>query len=391
MKKVVRVVIVLAVLAAIGVVVLRSKLFDKPDPNIIRLSGNIELTQVDIAFKAPGRITVLNVKEGAKVSKGQVLAAIDKATLTSQKEREEAGVESATAQLAQMITAIQFQREAIEGDLQLKHADLRAAEAHLAELIAGSRPQEVQSARAQVQDLKTWLEQYKRDYERAQTLVKNEDISAAQFEQFRSKYESTAQSLRQAEQRLALVEEGPRKETIESARALVEKAKAAIRLAEANRIELKRREQELAVRRAEIGRARAGVSLVNTQLADTTIESPTDGVVLVKSAEQGEVVAAGSTIATIGDIEHPWLRAYIGEKDLGRIKLGAQVKLTNDSFPGKVYMGKITFISSEAEFTPKQIQTQDERVKLVYRIKIEVDNPHQELKANMPVDAEIVL
>jgi HlyD family secretion protein len=391
MKKVLRIIIPLVVVAGIGVAVLRSSLFTKQDPNLIKLSGNIELTQVDIAFKAPGRITVLNVIEGSKVKKAQVLAEIDRATLSSQKDREEAGVESATAQLAQMMTAIQFQRESIEGDLQLKRADLRSAEAHLAELVAGSRPQEIQSARAQVQDLKTWLEQYKRDFERAQTLVKNEDISTAQFEQYRSKYESTAQSLRQAEQRLALVEEGPRKETIESARATVEKAKAAIRLAEANRIELKRREQELAVRRAEIGRAKAGVSLVNSQLADTTIESPIDGVVLVKSAELGEIVAAGSTIATIGDIEHPWLRAYIGEKDLGRIKLGTQVKLTNDSYPGKVYMGKITFIASEAEFTPKQIQTQDERVKLVYRIKIEVDNPNQELKANMPVDAEIVL
>jgi HlyD family secretion protein len=391
MKKVVRILAVVVVLAVAAVALLRSGLFQKPDPNTLRLSGNIELTQVDIAFKSPGRITTLNLKEGSKVTKGQILAEIDRVSLSSQKDREQAGVEAAHAQLAQMITAIQFQRESIEGDLQLKRADLRSAEARLAELNAGTRTQEVQAARAQVDDLKTWLDQYKRDFDRAQILFKNEDISAAQYEQFRSKYESTAQSLRQAEQRLALLVEGPRKETIDAARAQVERAQAAIRLAEANRIELKRREQELAVRRAEIERAKAGVSIIASQLADTTIDSPIDGVVLVKSAEQGEIVAAGATIATIGDIEHPWLRAYIGEKDLGRVKLGTQVKLTNDSFPGKVYIGKITFISSEAEFTPKQIQTQDERVKLVYRIKVEVDNPNHELKSNMPVDAEIVL
>jgi HlyD family secretion protein len=391
MKKVVRILVVVVVLVVSAVALLRSGLFRKPDLNTLRLSGNIELTQVDIAFKSPGRITSLNIKEGSTVTKGQILAEIDRVSLSSQKDREQAGVEAAHAQLAQMITAIQFQRESIEGDLLLKRADLRSAEARLAELNAGTRSQEIQTARSQVDDLKTWLDQYKRDFDRAQILFKNEDISAAQYEQFRSKYESTTQSLWQAEQRLALLVEGPRKETVEAARAQVERAQAAIRLAEANRIELKRREQELAVRRAEIERAKAGVSIIASQLADTTIDSPIDGVVLVKSAEQGEIVAAGATIATIGDIEHPWLRAYIGEKDLGRVKLGTQVKLTNDSFPGKVYIGKITFISSEAEFTPKQIQTQDERVKLVYRIKIEVDNPNHELKSNMPVDAEIVL
>lgn len=391
MKKIIRIVILLLALAAITGAVLRSKFFHREETNVIRLSGNIEMTQVDIAFKSPGRIVALNVKEGSAVAKGAVVAQIDRATMESQKAREQAGLEAATAQLAQMITAIQFQRETIEGDLALRQADLRAAQARLDELLAGSRTQEIASARAQLTDAKTWYEQAKRDWDRAQTLFKNEDISAAQYEQFRSKHESMAQTLRQAQERLALLEEGPRKETIEAARAQVERAKAAIRLAEANRIELKRREQELAVRRAEIGRAKAGIAVIDTQLDDTTVASPIDGVVMVKSAEEGEIVAAGAVIATIGDLKRPWLRAYIGERDLGRVKLGTEVKLTTDSFPGKIYHGRISFIASEAEFTPKQIQTEDERVKLVYRIKIDVDNPNQELKANMPVDAEIVL
>ena len=121
------------------------------------------------------------------------------------------------------------------------------------------------------------------------------------------------------------------------------------------------------------------------------VAAPIDGVILSKAVEAGEVVAAGTTLVGLGDLDHPWLRAYINEKDLGRIKLGGKVKLTTDSFPGKVYEGKISFIASEAEFTPKQIQTKEERVKLVYRIKVEVDNSHHELKNNMPVDAEIVL
>jgi HlyD family secretion protein len=133
------------------------------------------------------------------------------------------------------------------------------------------------------------------------------------------------------------------------------------------------------------------VEISQTQLADTEVYSPISGVVLVKSAEPGEVLAAGTTVLTIGDLEHPWLRAYINETDLGRVKLGQKVKLTTDSYPGKAYWGKISFISSEAEFTPKQIQTKEERVKLVYRIKIDVDNSSRELKNNMPVDAEIML
>ena len=116
-----------------------------------------------------------------------------------------------------------------------------------------------------------------------------------------------------------------------------------------------------------------------------------DGVVLVKSSEPGEVLAAGTTVVTLGNLAQPWLRAYINEQDLGRVKLGTAVKVTTDSFPGKTYTGRISFIASEAEFTPKQIQTHEERIKLVYRIKIDVDNPAGELKSNMPADAEIPL
>jgi HlyD family secretion protein len=125
-------------------------------------------------------------------------------------------------------------------------------------------------------------------------------------------------------------------------------------------------------------------------LADTIATSPINGVVLVKAADVGEVLAPGTNVVTVGDIDHPWLRAYIREQDLGRVKLGAKARVTTDSFPGKVYEGRVSFISSEAEFTPKQIQTSEERVKLVYRIKIDIDNPRHELKSNMPADAEIL-
>jgi HlyD family secretion protein len=184
---------------------------------------------------------------------------------------------------------------------------------------------------------------------------------------------------------------GPRVEQIDGQAAQVERARGALKMAEANAIEIKRREQELDTRHAEIGRSKASLALIESQISDTTASSPVDGVVLVKSADVGEVLAPGSTVVTVGDIDHPWLRGYVNETDLGKVKLGSKARVTTDSYQGKVYEGRVTFISSEAEFTPKQIQTQQERVKLVYRIKIEIANPRHELKSNMPADAEIVL
>jgi HlyD family secretion protein len=233
--------------------------------------------------------------------------------------------------------------------------------------------------------------QARQDWQRAQTLYKNDDISTAQYEQFRTRAQTAAAALQRAREQLALVQEGPRQEQIAQQRAIVDRARAALRLAEANRLELQRRRQELAMRQADVERARAQKGLLDVQFDDRTLLSPIPAVVLSKSAEPGEVLAGGATVITLGDLSKPWVRGYVGERDLGRVKLGMTATVTTDSFPGKQYSGRITFISSEAEFTPKQIQTQEERQKLVYRIKIEVENPNQELKDNMPVDAEIRL
>jgi HlyD family secretion protein len=235
------------------------------------------------------------------------------------------------------------------------------------------------------------VDRSKKDWDRAQTLFKNDDISAAQFDQYRNRFESAEALLKQVKEREALVLAGPRAEQIAAQEAQVARARGALKTAEANHLEMKRREQELTTRRAEMARSRASLSLIDSQLSDTVAISPVDGVVLVKAADVGEVLAPGTTVVTVGDIEHPWLRGYVNETDLGKVKLGSKAKVTTDSYKGKVYNGRVTFISSEAEFTPKQIQTQQERVKLVYRIKIELDNPQRELKSNMPADAEIVL
>ncbi len=355
----------------------------------ITISGNIELTQVNLAFKVPGKLTDLPIEEGSEIKKGTLVARLDSVQLQHQHERDQAGLELAVTQLAQQKTAIEYQKAFIDADLQARAAALRQAESRLEQLLAGSRKQEIAQARAAAEEARTQNLLARQDWERAQVLYKNDDISTSQRDQFKTRSDASTAAVKQAEERLALVVEGPRKEDIEAARAAVEQARATLRLSEAARIDLKRREQELDSRRAQIDQAHAQAAVSRAQLDDTEIAAPVNGVVLVKSAEVGEVLAAGTTVAPVGEIDRPWLRGYINEKDLGRVKLGAAVKVTTDSFPGKTYPGRITFIASQAEFTPKQIQTSEERVKLVYRIKVEVENPRHELKLNMPADGEI--
>jgi HlyD family secretion protein len=133
------------------------------------------------------------------------------------------------------------------------------------------------------------------------------------------------------------------------------------------------------------------MKLTETQLGYTVLYAPFSGVVLVKSAEIGEVVNPGTSVVSLADIENVWLKAYISETDLGKVKWGQEVMVTTDLYPRKEYRGKVSFISSQAEFTPKSIQTEKERVTLVYRIKVDVPNPGRELKPGMPADGRILL
>ena len=390
MKK--RIIVIIVVLAAVaaGVYAYRSGIGRTPDDRIM-VSGNIELTEVNIAFKTAGRLIERTVDEGDSVKKGQIVARLDRAELEAQRAREAAGLASAQEQLAQAQTALEWEQANLAGDVQQRKADLASNESRLQELKNGSRPQEIQESRATVEAAQSELDRAKRDWDRAQTLYKNDDISTEQFDQYRNRWQSADAAIKQAQQRDALVQAGPRVEVVQAAEGQVEKARGALKMADANTLEIKRREQELVTRRDEIERAKASLALIDAQLADTIIYSPVDGVVLVKSADVGEVLGVGTTVVTVGDIDHPWLRGYVNETALGKIKVGAKAKVTTDSYPGKVYDGRVSFIASEAEFTPKQIQTQEERVKLVYRIKIELDNPRRELKSNMPADAQIVL
>jgi HlyD family secretion protein len=242
----------------------------------------------------------------------------------------------------------------------LRKAAVQAAHAELTELEAGSRPEEIAQAEAVVARAQADVDRLKTDYDRQKGLYSREVVSAREFDVSKSAYEMAEAKVREAREQLTLFKKGPRIERIERARAHLQQTRQALALAE-------------------------------TRLGYATLASPLDGVVLSKNIEPGEYVAAGTPVITVGDLNNVWLRAYINETDLGRVKVGQGVRVTTDTYPGKVYEGHISFISSEAEFTPKNVQTEKERVKLVYRVKVDIANPGMELKPGMPADADILL
>lgn len=294
----------------------------------IRVSGNIEVTSVELSFKIPGRVTERPVDEGELVKTGEVVARMDPADLLH---------EAAS-----------------------RRAEVQAARAQLTELETGYRKEDIAQAEAVLQRIEAEAERLRVDFNRQQQLFKKEVISARDFDASRAAYESSQANVREARERLKLLKSGPRKETIDQSRARLRSAEAILALAE-------------------------------TRLGYATLVSPVQGLVLSKNIEPGEQVAVGTPVITIGMLDEVWLRAYISETDLGRVQVGQKATVTTDTYPGKKYQGTITFISPEAEFTPKSVQTEKERVKLVYRIKITIPNLNNELKPGMPADADIEL
>jgi HlyD family secretion protein len=226
--------------------------------------------------------------------------------------------------------------------------------------LAGTRRQQLEVAQQALVDAKADLAQKQLDYTRAENLYREQvgpQVARDQAETNLKRAKTVAQS---AQEQYDQAREGTRKE-------------------------------QLAVARAQLVQAVQKMHLSRIYLDYTTLRAPGAGVILVRNSELGEVVAPNTPVVTIGDLDHVWLRAYINETDLGRIHWGQAVTIHTDSFPGKTYPGRISFISSKAEFTPKSVQTFEERVTLVYRIKIDLENPDHELKPGMPADAEIQL
>ncbi|OPL16107.1 MAG: hypothetical protein AVO39_06575 [delta proteobacterium MLS_D] len=373
--------LLLAAVIAVFVVVLAAYRLRNSniDEGIVLVSGNIEVRAADIGFKIAGRVTERLVSEGERVGAGQVIARLDDSALVQEQALRRAELRAAQAALAELEAGFR------DEDIAQARAAMERAGARLDELLAGSRPQEIAAAEAAVRNIRAQVELLKIERDRQMRLLKTEAISEREFDRVETEYDRALAGLSETEEKLKLVRAGPRKEQIRQAQASFREAEARYKLFQAGH-----RAETIEQARARVEQAEAALALVDVRLNDATVEAPLSGIVLSHNVEPGEYVAPGTPVVTLGDLENVWLRAYIDETDLERVKWGQTARVTTDGLPGKVYDGRVAFISSSAEFTPKNIQTHKERVKLVYRVKIDIPNPRLELKPGMPADAEIM-
>lgn len=348
--------------------------------NAITVSGNIEVTDAEVSFKIPGRVERRFVSEGETVRTGQIVAQLDRAELAQEVALRNAEVKAIQAALAELEAGSRPE------EIAQAEAAVTQAQATLQELLAGSRAQEIAAAEASVRWAAAEQDRSRLEFEHQEKLLKREVISRREFETAQTAYEIARAKLQELEEHLNMVREGPRKEQIDQARARLVEAGERLKL-----IQEGPRKETIDQTRAKLQQAKEALALAETRREYSTVASPLDGLVLSENVEAGEYVSAGTPIVTVARLDTVWVRAYIDETDLGRVQVGQQVRVTTDTYPGKEYAGRISFIASSAEFTPKNVQTQKERVKLVYRIKIDISNPNLELKPGMPADADILL
>ncbi len=349
-----------------------------PPPRIL-VSGNIEIDDVELSFKMPGRVEQRFVDEGMAVEEDEVVAELDRSDLESEVAIRRAEAEAAEAAWQEL------DRGSRPQEIKAAEAARDMARAAWEDLKAGSRVQEKQVAQAALLKAQVQRDRLRQDYERAKALAEDGTISREEFDRVKSAYEVALKQVEETAYQLSLVEAGFREHRIQQAEAANRKAEAEYALV----VEGPRQEQ-IDQAHARWKQAEAALRLAQTRLGYATLRSPISGIVLSENVEPGEYVSPGTPIVTVGDLENVWLRAYINETDLGRVKVGQKVRLTTDTYPDREYPGRVSFIASEAEFTPKNVQTEEERVKLVYRIKVDVPNPNTELKPGMPADAEIL-
>ena len=293
-------------------------------PGTLAAAGTVEATEARLGFELPGRIAVLSVREGQRVDAGEELARLD--------DREH-----------------QVRRAQAE-------ARVAAVRAQLAELEAGTRREEIDRGRATLAEAAERVADAERDRERARVLFEGGAISREAFEKAGMAVELAEQRHRGARAGLELLERGPRPE-------------------------------RLAAARAELTPAESARDAVDVTLARLRLVAPRAGVIAARHREPGEAVAAGSPVVTLLDLDDRWVRIYVPEYRLGRVALGQRAAIASDSFADRTYVGEVAFIGSEAEFTPRNVQTSEERVRLVYPVRVRIlEDPRYELKPGLPVD-----
>jgi len=286
------------------------------------LSGNVDVHQVELAFRVSGRISAVKVQEGDKVGAGQVLAELDPVPFRT--------------------------------DVDSAKADLAQAQAQLDKTRRGFRVEEVAQARANAAQRAADLENAQVTLRRQQQLVAAGLVTHQQIDDAQARVHMSEAALAASREQLALELRGSRIEDIEAQEATVASAQARLEKAQ-------------------------------TALADDTLLAPSEGIISVRARELGAIVQAGQTVYTLTLNEPVWIRAYVSQPRLGRIKPGMPVKVTIDSMPGRQYDGTVGFISPQAEFTPKTVQTEQVRDDLVYRVRVIASDPDNVFRQGMPV------
>jgi HlyD family secretion protein len=315
---------------AVGVVAVATWLFllrGRGGDRALDASGTVEATDAQLGFQVAGRIDTILVHEGDAVRAGQLLARLDQTELKARR--------------------------------QQAQAQLEAARALLTELLRGSRSQEVQQGRDAQAAANQRLADAQRDLDRTRRLFDGGAVSREALDKAQLAFDVAQSQHDQAAQALQLLEVGPRPERIAAQRAAVASAEAAVRQTDA-------------------------------LLANSEIRAPFDGVVSVKDREIGETVSPGAPVLTVTNMNDRWVRIYIPETRIGAVHLGQGATISADTYRGKTYRGAVSFIASEAEFTPKNVQTQDERVKLVYAVKVRITGDSTyDLKPGIPADVQL--
>jgi HlyD family secretion protein len=294
----------------------------------LNASGTVEVVEADLGFQNPGRIDRITVREGDAVTAGSELVRLHRSELAAQRA-------AATAQLA-------------------------VHRAGLAELQTGTRDEEVAQARAAERAARRRLTDAERELDRSRRLFDGGAISQQVLDNHQTAFEIAEADHEQAAERMRMLETGPRRERIDA--------------------------QVANVRHAE-----ATIAQIDAALANTTIAAPFDGIVTIRHREPGEVVGAGTPVLTVMNPTERWVRIYLRQDVVGRVSLGDTVVITADSHPERSYRGSVTYISSEAEFTPRNVQTTEERVKLVFEVWVGItEDPSFDLKPGLAADVRIL-
>jgi len=350
-------------------------------------SGTIEATQSNLAFQVSGRVQEVLTDEGRMAQKAEVLAVLDRSEFTALRDQALANLQRSEQNLRQLETVLEVNRAVLPAEVDRAAAAERALQAQLREAESGNRSQEVERARLAAEASRVTLDNARKDKERYNELYRKGVVAEKARDTFTVQFETALKEYQRAVEAYTLSKEGFRREEIDTARAHLAEGQALLLLARSNLKKIEAAEQDVAGARAQVAAAQAALTVAEIQLAHTELKAPYAGMILSRNVEPGEVVAPNQEVLTIADLSRVDLKVFVGETEIGKITPGHPVDVKIDTFPDKTFSGRVAYVSPQAEFTPKIIQTHKERVKLVFLVKVSVPNPNFELKSGMPADA----